>query len=69
MNTLIHVQAQPCAAPGLLVPFLTALLTVIRERETRASWLPRYAMTPKQVGFVEIGSCVALLGAIALRAG
>ncbi|MGV8967821.1 MAG: YwiC-like family protein [Cellulomonas sp.] len=35
----------------------------------RAAWLPRYAMTPKSVGFVEIGNCVALLGAIALLAG
>ncbi|WP_407343972.1 YwiC-like family protein [Pengzhenrongella phosphoraccumulans] len=27
----------------------------------RAAWLPRYAMTPKDVGLVEIGNCVALL--------
>ena len=32
----------------------------------RAAWLPHHAMTPKNVGLVEIGSCVALLGAIAL---
>jgi len=35
----------------------------------RAAWLPHYAMTPKNVGLVEIGNCVALLGAIALLAG
>ncbi|WP_448060576.1 YwiC-like family protein [Cellulomonas hominis] len=34
----------------------------------RAAWLPRYAMTPKRVGLVEIGNCVALVGAIALLA-
>ncbi|MBU4337727.1 MAG: hypothetical protein KJ548_14290, partial [Actinobacteria bacterium] len=34
----------------------------------RAAWLPRYAMTPKTVGLVEIGNCVALVGAIALLA-
>jgi len=32
----------------------------------RAAWLPRYSMTPKTVGLVEIGNCVALLAAIAL---
>lgn len=32
----------------------------------RAAWLPRRAMTPKGVGLVEIGSCVALLGAVLL---
>ena len=35
----------------------------------RAAWLPRYAMTPKRVGFVEIGNSVALLAVIALIAG
>lgn len=32
----------------------------------RAAWLPHRAMTPKSVGLVEIGSCVALLGTIAV---
>lgn len=35
----------------------------------RAAWLPRYAMTPNNVGLVEIGNCVALLGAVAVLAG
>lgn len=35
----------------------------------RAAWLPRFSMTPKQVGFVEIGNCVALLALVAVVAG